>query len=649
MRVGRLEAAALPAPLNDYEAQVRRLLATVGGAGNAPAVPVTFAHDADGLPEGYALDVSGHAVQVRAAGSRGALHAARTLVDLWDARADGHLPKVRVADHPTFPVRGLFAESFAGTDRMELADWKQLVDRLGQLKLNTLGVSIYGCWQLGHGGQRTEFLFLPLRDFPLLRTPQQVVTWDPDREAETEVRYLPRMFDEDFFGEVVRYAASQGIEVIPHLGGPGHSSLLPRLVPDLSAVDDTGRPTGYGYCMSRPEARSALSGLVRCLATQHLVPAGVRRLHVAGDEYYPIRNVDPQDPQRVVSPYCQCAGCRGLTPGQLLVAYLVQVGKVLAEHDVAMVHWQDTLVREGVLDAYLDQAKAEGLPEPVIAWWKYNDPVPTPDASRAETWVCPTTGLFSQLFHQDFTPNIETALRRGHRAGAAGTLAYTLPRPADHPNVACLADLSWNLEGAAGANGFWERWTGVVCPDDLDGARHALSTARTVTACYPLMTYVADHVLPYFSTAAAGVTAYPDDLLRAFAVPQPGLADVLRQVRDTMRDAVATMPPGRAVRGWPDPAESWRRQCARLADTLDLFLDVLAAAREPDVADARRADLEHRGRQLMRRVRETTPPYLAPSVLREHWTFVREIGPALERLRGDAGVAGAESWYAWIV
>jgi hypothetical protein len=286
---------------------------------------------------------------------------------------------------------------------------------------------------------------------------------------------------------------------------------------------------------------------------------------------------------------------------------------------------------------------------PVIAWWKYNDPVPTPVVTRAETWVSPTTGIFSQLFHQDFTPNIETVLRRGHGAGAVGALGYSVPHPADHANTACLADLAWNLEGSGGATGFWQRWAASVNPTDPDGALHAWSSWRTIASCYPLMLYVIDHVLPMFATTAGGATQYPDDILRAFAWPQPGLAQVLAQACETLRDAVSLMPEGRRPRFWPDPTVEWRAQCQRLVDTLGLFLDVLAAAREADGGRAMRDELERTGEQLLIRVREVTPDYLRPAVLREHWGFVRELSQTLQRLQGTSGVAAAESWFAWIV
>ncbi len=181
-------------------------------------------------------------------------------------------------------------------------------------------------------------------------------------------------------------------------------------------------------------------------------------------------------------------------------------------------------------------------------------------------------------------------------------------------------------------------------------AHHALTSASTITACYPLMQYVLQHVLPLYSSTSAGATTYPDDLIRAFAIAQPPLADVLCQVVDTLRDAVSLMPAGGGVRGWPQPVGSWKRENLRLADTLRLFLDVLVAARSPEpLTDQELDELRRRGEELMLSVAGTRPAYMEPAVLREHWMFVREIEPALKRLREQGGVATAESWYAWLI
>lgn len=645
--VGPLTITAVPPRLSRYHPQLTALAELITCDLALRPTPVHFA-TGDVPTEGYRLRIDSYGVTITAADSLGALHAMRTLVDIQDINAGKHLPEVEITDHPTFTTRGIFAESFTGSDRMTLHDWQLFIDRLAQLKFNTLGVSIYGCWDIHHHDRRSEFLFAPLPEFPELSSPQEIITWDPHTERETVLSFLPAMFEHDFFGDLIRYAADRGIEVIPHLGGPGHSTLIPRLVPALSALDDNGEPTGYGYCVSRPTAQETLRHLIRDLVRQHLHPNGIRRLHVAGDEYYPIRNVDPADRQRVVSPYCRCDECAALYSGEMLIRYLKLVGEALAAEGISMVHWHDTLVREGVLDDYLDRVDDAGLPQPVIAWWKYNDPVPTPDASRAENWSCPTVGLASFLFHQDFLPNIETVLRRGHQAGSSGALAYALPDPADHMNYAFLSDLSWNLESSGGAGEFRRRWAQRISPDHAESASHALCTASSITASYPLMMYVVQHILPFFATATAGATSYPDDLLRSVGIVQPPLSDVLQQTADTLRYAVSLMPETADIRRWPNPGTTWCRQHERLIASIELFLGVLDAARQDDpVSPTRLADLAKQGNELLRLVADSKPDYLAPAALREHWTFIKEIGPALERLRGGAGIPPAETWYAW--
>lgn len=647
--IGKLAITSLPGVLAKYRSQIESLCAQVRGDPRRAHTVVSFGV-VDAAPEGYELRVGPCGISIGAGDSVGALHGMRTLIDLWDDCEGNYLPEVEISDHPSLSVRGVFIESFAGTDWMDLSDWRQLIDRFAHLKYNTVGISIYGCWDIHHDGQRSEYLFIPIDEFPELKSSRRVVTWDPETEREVVHSYLPKMFERDLFGSVARYAADQGIEVIPHLGGPGHSTLIPRLIPELSAHNEWGEPTGYGYCVTRKAARETLARLVRCLVQQHLHPNSIHRLHVAGDEYYPIRNVDPVDRERVVSPYCLCADCKELSPGRMLIEYMVHVGKVLASEGITMVHWHDTLVREGVLNQYLDRIEDAGLPRPVIAWWKYNDPLPTPDASRAEAWSCPTTGLASFMFHQDFSPNIETALRRGHRAGATGAFAYTLPDPVDHMNFAYLADLAWNFEHSDGVAGFRARWAKYICPADADSARHALSLASNITSCYPLMMYIIQHVMPFFSTATAGATNYPDDLLRSFAIVQPPLADVLRQTEETLREAVFLMPEGRDVRFWPNPVMTWRQETTRLIDSLDLFLDVLAVARRSDPITAEDfVQLSRKATSLLRLAASTKPDYLSPATLREHWGFAKEIGPALRRLHEGDGVPEAKSWYAWIV
>ncbi|MEU6646097.1 glycoside hydrolase family 20 zincin-like fold domain-containing protein [Saccharomonospora sp. NPDC046836] len=648
VEVGQISVSAMDRFPLRYRGAISKLASTVGTGADGPTLSLTIKH-VDTATEGYELAIATGQATIGANDDLGALHAVRTLVDLWDQSNGTSLPKIHISDSPTYANRGVFVESFAGTDRMQLSDWYTFLDRVGQLKFNTIGISIYGCWDIRHDNDRSEYIFVPLSDFPQLESQQRMVFWDPELGEQVEQRYLPAMFEANYFSEVVKYAHDHGIEVIPHFGGPGHSTLIPRLVPQLSALDDEGNPTGYGYCVSRPEAREELSKLVRCLIRDHLKPNGIKRLHVAGDEYYPISNVDPSDRSRTVSPYCRCPTCRKLTPGQMLGQYLSHVGRILDDNGISMLHWHDTLAREEVLDGYLDQILEARISKPALVWWKYNDPLPTPDSSRSVSWVAPTTGLFPNLFYQDFSSNIENMLRRGRSANAIGTLAYSMPDPANHFNFACLADLSWNLEGSGGASGFRRRWAHHITSGETDIAEQALSLASSITGCYPLMMYIVNQIMPYFSTSAGGATFYPDDLLRSFSVTQPPLEDLLKQIIATLQEAYLLMPGGRDVRNWPNPVSSWRDELSRIRLSIDLFLRVLDIARRSSTSKEESTVLTRKSEELLRLAHDSKPAFLAPAVLRELWGFIREIEATVARLRKNMELNQPQSWHAWII
>lgn len=166
----------------------------------------------------------------------------------------------------------------------------------------------------------------------------------------------------------------------------------------------------------------------------------------------------------------------------------------------------------------------------------------------------------------------------------------------------------WSHSGAAGR---------ASCPDNAESAQHALMLASTITACYSLMMYVVNHVLPFFATAAAGATTYPDDVLCGTGAipPPPG----------------ATRPPG-----WCDrlarSSQSWTWHGSRTPPT-----------------DAQVATLGEQATDLLRLAATSKTPYVVPMTLREHWEFIRQIGAVVKRLRDTEGLRPAESWYTRMI
>ena len=89
--------------------------------------------------------------------------------------------KVKIRDFPDYRYRGLYIEDKWGSDLMTLDDWKHLVDFMSEIKLNFLGVGVYGCWCIQHDNKITEFLMLPLENYPRLSTPQTITYYSPAR------------------------------------------------------------------------------------------------------------------------------------------------------------------------------------------------------------------------------------------------------------------------------------------------------------------------------------------------------------------------------------------------------------------------------------------------------------------------------------
>ena len=132
-------------------------------------------HPLGSCREGYFLNVSDGGIYLSGDDSAGVFYACKTLEALLERR-DGRLviPQVKIRDFPDYRYRGLYIEDKWGSDLMTLDDWKHLVDFMSEIKLNFLGVGVYGCWCIQHYNKITEFLMLPLENYPRLSTPQTI-------------------------------------------------------------------------------------------------------------------------------------------------------------------------------------------------------------------------------------------------------------------------------------------------------------------------------------------------------------------------------------------------------------------------------------------------------------------------------------------
>ena len=201
-----------------------------------------------------------------------------------------------------------------GPDWMSREDWFLVIQRLAAHKMNRLGIGLYGCWgncrfEPGPDGQGwpTEFLLVPVPGHSELKSEKRLRWFSPTAREWRDETYRPRIFAEDFLAEVVAYGRERGVTVVPFLNSLGHNTLVPRLVPEISARGEAGEPLGIGYCLSNPETRQFIEGFCGSVVGRYY-PDGADLFHIQLDEVWP-DHPDPADPQRRADPWCRCPEC----------------------------------------------------------------------------------------------------------------------------------------------------------------------------------------------------------------------------------------------------------------------------------------------------------------------------------------------------
>jgi hypothetical protein len=610
--------------------------------GEAPLPPT-----ARNPQEGYALAAEGAGVRLTARAPRGLLWAAQTLSKLLslDPQRGLCVPEVSVRDWPDLAYRGLFCESRWGPDLMTLADWQAAVDYLLELKFNILTVGVYNCWPIQYYGRPSEWLMVPIRAFPQLRSPQRIDYYSPTRGAWVRQEYLPRMFEEDFFGALVAYGAERGMVIRPHFNTPGHNTLLPRLLPEISARDEQGQPTGYGFCISNPRTYEVMFTIVDEICQRYLLPYGVRSYHLAGDEVYPLRGVHPDRPHALISPWCRCAECRQRSEGELYVEYLVRLAshlRALGIEDISM--WYDQLVRGGQLNEELVRRLEEAgiRPALILHWWRYWDFFATTHPEFGfRRWVTPMTGYFYQTSYRGQLENIYLAARKAEEEGCEGAEAYGLFDRSFDRHFRALAEMAWNSSLGRTPEEFIQLYAREVFGDDwvrgLDGLRifgTLVDAAVAQRLTYSLFRYSHDYAqTPEQATARDNYPQYT--IIRLATLPPWNAEGLLSGLASEARRARACF-----------AAATWRRaelrtlyliECDRLELVAEAFATCVRLVREYEHHRATRksaAFLAEEGRllpqgeqalsallarfdELMTTVETHKDHYLVPHFLRE--------------------------------
>ncbi len=236
--------------------------------------------------EAYQLLVSGNGVELRASTAAGFFYAAQSLRQLMPAELENgisaaivQIPYLHIEDSPRFEHRGFMLDvsrHFFGVDEI-----KNILGLMALQKLNRFH------WHLTDDqGWRIEIKKYPrLAEIGSIRKCSQVGGWILQKPIYDNKPYSG-YYTQDEIREIVAYARSLFIEVIPEIGMPGHASAAmaayPQLTCDGQPVEVRPSVTTFSkpVCVGKEFVFEFMADVYREIA--ELFPFGY--IHIGGDE-----------------------------------------------------------------------------------------------------------------------------------------------------------------------------------------------------------------------------------------------------------------------------------------------------------------------------------------------------------------------------
>ena len=448
--------------------------------------------------EGYRLSVASAGITITGADAAGVFYGAQTLSKLLTL-ADGvaTLPLTCIEDWPQFKERGLFLEDRYGSEFLTLADYEEAIDYFAEKRLNSLTIGVYGCWGVQYDNAICEYFYLPSSKYPQLKTPMTVRYYRPETgDYVSREGLLPTMFEAPFFSDVIRYAAKKNIRVRPLINSYGHNTLIPRLIPEVSAKNEDGSPKHTGFCTSSEKTYEVLFDIYDEIIDRYLTPNGVDEFHIGLDE---VKHTE----------LCQCEKCRGLSGYERAMDHAIRLIRHLKEKGMRHVHmYYDTIfgfyrtsatsflsldgapTTQEEVDAYVAKTarrfKDEGIYDvTVLDWWSYkadeNMFYGRELNNCFRSVMMPMTGYYHWLCPLERNDNIRGGAKRALKHGFEGLCAYSsLEYCFDRPYT-YLASVAWNTADMEDQNAFYDRYAHVLCPKDPQKTAQAMALLGSIS------------------------------------------------------------------------------------------------------------------------------------------------------------------------
>lgn len=446
--------------------------------------------------EGYRLTVNAEGVTIEGFGANGLYYGVISFKQICDWTSDGlELPAVEILDWPDNPFRAYKEECRYGSNMMEKADWFQMIDDLASKKLNQLSLAIYGCWTIQYDGRLAEYLYVPLKDYPQLKTPQTVKYYSPSEGKWLNYEQLPPIFRDNFLGELIVYAKDRGINVIPGINSFGHNTLFPRMIKEVAPVNDAGEPQPTGFCTSSEETYKLLFSAYDQIIDEYLLPNEIYTFNILLDEVWE-QYVDTNDMYTLKTPWCRCEKCRDKERSEIFIEHAIKLLKHLKEKGMKSIVMANDMVARKVSKlgdisaAFLGRIREEGLEDVLFFdWWWYHDQkakldfVVEPDELGFRSFFCSWNGYYIWDILQSPMKNSQIMAEMNHNAKCGeGIYLYSMWDKSYDRVHDCFADYGWNYVATGETDDCTKRYV----------ARHFGPMQRDALHAYKLLDWISE-------------------------------------------------------------------------------------------------------------------------------------------------------------
>lgn len=216
--------------------------------------------------EGYELDIEEERIVIRGSSLAGVFYGIQTLDQLmYESSADQKIPTGKIVDYPKYEYRGMMLDVSRRFFTVE--EVKRLIDQIAVLKTNVLHLHLSD-----DQGWRIEIKSRP----KLTELGSKSEVGEGKGGFYTQLQYQ----------DLVSYAASKYIVVIPEIDMPGHTNAALASYAELNCdqkTPDLYRGTAVGFstfCTDSEATYAFIDDVIKELAT--LTPG--KYIHIGGDE-----------------------------------------------------------------------------------------------------------------------------------------------------------------------------------------------------------------------------------------------------------------------------------------------------------------------------------------------------------------------------